>query len=385
MTKLADLLSGKPNAFLTLLDGTSFEGFSSTPDSETCGEIVFHTAMSGYQEVLTDPSYAEQFIVFTYPHIGNVGMNCADKESDRMYAHGLILAHKPTITSNYRSEESLEHFLKVNHKPCIYGIDTRALTEHIREHGSMGACIQTGSCVNTLRAIQKAKAFGSLADRNLAQDVSTKNRYEFEENVWDKKSEKLENRSHIIVLDFGVKKNILRSLVQACAKVTVLPYHSSLEDVLKHNPDGIVLSNGPGDPHACDHAIALTSQLLQRDIPLFGICLGHQIMALAVGAKTIRMNNGHHGANHPVKDLKTNLVDVTSQNHNFAVDDKGLPDSLEVTHRSLFDNTIQGLSYKGKPFFSMQGHPEACPGPIEHQRMFKEFMASVMQNAKNTF
>ncbi len=379
MTKLADLLNGKPNALLTLSDGTHFEGFSWTPDLEACGEIVFHTAMSGYQEVLTDPSYAEQFIVFTCPHIGNVGMNSDDMESDRMFANGVILSQKPTITSNYRSQQSLESFLKLNNKPCIYGVDTRALTAHIRDHGNMGACIQTGSCVNAERAITKANAFGSLADKNLAQRVSTKTSYHFKENAWDTKADKLESPPHVVVLDFGVKKNILRSLVQAGAKVTVLPYQSSLDDIKKQKPDGIVLSNGPGDPHACDHAIALTKQLLELDIPLFGICLGHQIMALASGAKTFRMNNGHHGANHPVKDLKTNLVDVTSQNHNFAVDENTLPPSLEITHRSLFDNTIQGLSHKGKPFFSMQGHPEACPGPMEHRRMFKEFIASVMQ------
>ena len=381
MTKLADLLNGKPNALLTLSDGTRFEGFSFTPNMEACGEIVFHTAMSGYQEVLTDPSYAEQFIVFTYPHIGNVGINPDDMESDRMFASGIILSHKPTIASNYRSQQSLEQFLIAQNKPCIYGIDTRALTTHIREHGNMGACIQTGCCVNAQAAIKQAKAFGTLADKNLAQDVSTKEPYLFEENVWEEKPEKFTNPPHIAVLDFGVKRNILRSLVHAGAKVTVLPYRSSLEDIIKQKPDGIVLSNGPGDPHACEHAIALTKQLLQLDIPLFGICLGHQIMALASGAKTIRMNNGHHGANHPVKDLKTNLVDVTSQNHNFAVDENNLPDCLQITHRSLFDNTIQGLRHNGKPFFSMQGHPEACPGPVEHQRMFKEFIENVIQNA----
>lgn len=379
MTQLADLLSGQPNALLTLADGTTFEGYALTPDQEIGGEIVFHTAMSGYQEVLTDPSYAEQFIVFTYPHIGNVGMNADDMESDRMYAHGIILAQQPTIASNFRSEQTLEDFLKQNNKPGIYGIDTRRLTAHIREHGSMGACIQTGSTVNAEQALQKAKDFGSLANKNLAEVVSTKQPYEFTETVWEATTEIDDNAPHIVVLDFGVKKNILRSLVAAGAKVTALPYQSSLEDVLAQNPDGILLSNGPGDPHACDHAIALTKQLLEKDIPLFGICLGHQIMALASGAKTMRMNNGHHGANHPVKDLATGLVDVTSQNHNFAVAKDDLPEHLEITHVSLFDDTIQGIKHKQKPFFSMQGHPEACPGPLEHQRLFKTFIELIKE------
>jgi len=379
MTQLAELLNGKSNALLMLADGTSFEGFSLTPKQSICGEIVFHTAMSGYQEVLTDPSYAKQFIVFTYPHIGNVGMNSDDMESDQMYANGIILAHKPTIASNYRSENTLEEFLEENNKPGIYGIDTRALTAHIREHGSMGACIQTGN-IDPDQALKQAKAFGSLADVNLAETVSTSSPYKFSESIWENKTELKENAPHIVVLDFGVKKNILRSLVHAGAKVTVLPYQSSLDDILQQKPDGILLSNGPGDPHACDHAIALTKQLLSKDIPLFGICLGHQIMALAAGAKTMRMNNGHHGANHPVKDLKTNLVDVTSQNHNFAVDEDGLPKDLEITHRSLFDNTIQGIKHKTKPFISMQGHPEACPGPLEHQRLFKEFIEIINEN-----
>jgi carbamoyl-phosphate synthase small subunit len=381
MTQLADLLNGKPNALLMLSDETAFEGFSLTPDQDICGEVVFHTAMSGYQEVLTDPSYAEQFIAFTYPHIGNTGINTDDMESDRMYAHGIILSQKPTIASNYRSEDTLENFLEKNNKPGIYGIDTRALTTHIREHGSMGACMQTGSCVNPETALQQAKAFGSLADKNLAKVVTTKAPYTFEESIWEAKTAQTENSPHIVVLDFGVKKNILRSLVHAGSKVTVLPYQSTLEDILKQNPDGIVLSNGPGDPHACDHAIALTKQLLEKEIPLFGICLGHQIMALASGAKTMRMNNGHHGANHPVKDLETGLVDVTSQNHNFAVDENDLPAHLEITHRSLFDHTIQGIKHKEKPFLSMQGHPEACPGPLEHQRLFNDFIA-VMNEKK---
>lgn len=375
MTNIADLLQGQTDALLTLSDGTAFKGFAFTSqEQEICSEIVFHTAMSGYQEVLTDPSYAEQFIVFTYPHIGNVGMNRDDMESDKMYANGIILSQKPTIASNYRCEETLENFLDKNKKPGIYGIDTRALTTHIREYGSMGACIQIGKSINTEKALSKAQAFGSLSNKNLAVEVSSSKPYTFAENVWDATSTTHQHQPHIIVLDFGVKKNILRSLVHVGAKVTVLPYQSTLDDILTLQPDGIVLSNGPGDPHACDHAITLAKALLEKDIPLFGICLGHQIMALAAGAKTMRMNNGHHGANHPVKDCITGLVEVTSQNHNFAVDEEGLPDNLVVTHRSLFDNTIQGIAYNNKPFRSMQGHPEACPGPLEHQRLFKDFI-----------
>jgi carbamoyl-phosphate synthase small subunit len=386
MVALSALVDGSCNALLTLADGTVFPGYSIGADQEACAEIVFHTAMTGYEEVLSDPSYAQQFIVFTYPHIGNTGINTDDMESDAMHAAGIIISQKPTIASNWRCNQTLEDYLANQNKPAIYGVDTRALTAHIREHGSMGACLQTGTCVDGDTAQDKAKAFGTLSGMNLAEVVSTKAPYSFDAPTLSFTQQtnieaNHENQPHIVVMDFGVKKNILRSLVNAGARVTVLPYSSNIHDITEQHPDGILLSNGPGDPHACTHAIELTKQLLKKNIPIFGICLGHQILALASGAQTMVMPLGHHGANHPVLDIETGLVDVTSQNHNFAVDENSLPDCLTVTHRSLFDQSIQGVAHKHRTAFGMQGHPEACPGPKEHTRLFKTFIDKVMQHA----
>ena len=386
MVALSAFVDGSCNALLTLADGTAFPGYGIGADQEICAEIVFHTAMTGYQEVFTDPSYAQQLIVFTYPHIGNTGINPGDMESETMHAAGIIIGQKPTIASNWRSNQTLEDYLASQNKPAIYGVDTRALTAHIREHGSMGACLQTGACVDASTAQDKAKAFGSLSGMNLAEVVSTKTAYAFDTPVLSftqqqKAMDQNQNQPHVVVMDFGVKKNILRSLVDAGARVTVLPYTSNLNTILEQHPDGILLSNGPGDPHACTHAIELTKQLLTKKIPIFGICLGHQILALASGAQTMAMPLGHHGANHPVLDIETGLVDVTSQNHNFTVDENSLPDSLTVTHRSLFDQSIQGIAHNNHPAFGMQGHPEACPGPQEHTRLFKIFIDKVTQHA----
>lgn len=352
-------------ALLALADGTLFQGISVGVSGETVGEVVFNTAMTGYQEILTDPSYAQQIVTLTYPHIGNTGINNQDNESDRIQTAGLIIRELSPIVSNYRATESLPDFLKRNNVVAIANIDTRSLTRLLRESGAQNGCIVTGDC-NPGDAVKKARAFSGLSGKDLAIEVSTKNSYIF--------SPASIHAHHIVVYDFGVKKSILRLLSERNCKVTVVPAKTSVEEILKLKPDGVVLSNGPGDPAACDYAIANTKILMQKKIPVFGICLGFQILALACGAETMKMKFGHHGSNHPVQDVRTNEIFITSQNHSFCVDEKTLPDDLEITHISLFDKTLQGFRHKTLPVIAFQGHPEAAPGPNDMMNLFDEFM-----------
>lgn len=361
-------------AFLLLEDGTVFHGLSIGADVESIGEVVFNTSMTGYQEILTDPSYSEQIVTLTYPHIGNTGTNSEDFESSKVYCKGLIIHDLSQISSNFRSNSDLQQFLIKNKIPALTGIDTRRLTRHIRKNGA-----QPGVIVhqNDSQLSQKLfDAFPGLSGLDLAKKVTTNDIYEFAEGEWSleygfEKSPK--TTVHVVAYDFGVKKNILRMLVSRGAKVTVVPAKTSVDKVIELNPDGIFLSNGPGDPEPCDYAISNIKEFINRKIPIFGICLGHQLLSLALGAKTKKMKFGHHGANHPVQDLATKKVFITSQNHGFTVDESSLNDNIVVTHKSLFDQTIQGIETKDKLAFSFQGHPEASPGPTEMSYLFDQF------------
>jgi carbamoyl-phosphate synthase small subunit len=361
-----NFLSLENPALLALADGTLFHGISVGHSGEAVGEVVFNTSMTGYQEILTDPSYAQQIVTLTYPHIGNVGVNDEDNESDRAFAAGLIIRELSPIVSNWRSTQSLPEFLKAQKIVAIANIDTRQLTHILRQKGAQSGCIVTGN-IDPEMALKKARAFAGLVGKDLAIEVSTKEKYDFGRG----------HGQHVVVYDFGVKRNILRLLAERGCKVTVVPAKTSAQDVLKLNPDGVVLSNGPGDPAACDYAITAAKILLEKKLPLFGICLGFQILGLACGAKTVKMKFGHHGANHPVQDVRSKKVFITSQNHGFCVDEKTLPIELTITHISLFDKTLQGFKHATLPMMAFQGHPEAGPGPNDLMCLFDEFMGMV--------
>jgi carbamoyl-phosphate synthase small subunit len=375
-------------AVLVLADGTVFHGIAIGAAGHTVGEVVFNTSMTGYQEILTDPSYTEQIVTLTYPHIGNTGTNSEDVESGKIYAAGLIIRDLPLLKSNFRSNQTLSEYLVANNIVAIADIDTRKLTRILREKGAQAGCIMAGQAANEkldeTEALKLAKAFPGLAGMDLAKVVSCTKPYEFIEREW--RLEKLfvkfpEPQFHVVAFDYGVKRNILRMLVSRGCKVTVLPAQASAEEALKYKPDGIFLSNGPGDPEPCDYAIDAIKTLVDAGIPTFGICLGHQLLALASGAKTMKMKFGHHGANHPVQDVATKRVYITSQNHGFAADINTLPANVKVTHISLYDGSLQGIARTDKPAFSFQGHPEASPGPHEMSYLFDQFIA-LMQNRK---
>ncbi|UPT54678.1 glutamine-hydrolyzing carbamoyl-phosphate synthase small subunit [Dickeya zeae] len=377
------------SALLVLEDGTQFHGRAIGAEGTAVGEVVFNTSMTGYQEILTDPSYSRQIVTLTYPHIGNVGANKADEESPAVHAQGLVIRDLPLIASNYRSEESLSDYLKRNNIVAIADIDTRKLTRLLREKGAQNGCIIAGDAPNAALALEKAKAFPGLKGMDLAKEVTTHSSYSWLQGSWtlegDLPAAKTENELpyHVVAYDYGVKRNILRMLVDRGCRLTVVPAQTPAEDVLKLNPDGIFLSNGPGDPEPCDYAIKAIKAFLETDIPVFGICLGHQLLALASGAKTVKMKFGHHGGNHPVKDLDGNRVMITAQNHGFAVDETSLPATLRATHKSLFDGSLQGIHRTDKAAFSFQGHPEASPGPHDAAPLFDHFI-ELIESYRNT-
>lgn len=367
-------------AILALADGTVFKGTSIGAAGSTTGEVVFNTAMTGYQEILTDPSYAQQIVTLTYPHIGNTGCNTEDSESGRIHkvwANGLIIRDLPLLHSNFRAQQSLGEYLQSQNIVAIADIDTRKLTRILREKGAQNGCIMAGENISEADAIVKAREFGGLNGLDLAKECCDPQGFEWNEGSWElgKGFSRPETPFHVVAYDYGVKTNILRMLVDRGCKLTVVPAQTSAEKVLALNPDGIFLSNGPGDPAACDYAIKAVKTIIETtDIPVFGICLGHQLLALASGAKTIKMNHGHHGANHPVQNLETGTVMITSQNHGFAVEESTLPSNLKATYKSLFDNTLQGIHRIDKPAFSFQGHPEANPGPHDCAPLFDHFI-----------
>ena len=372
------LLPSFTPAILALADGTVFKGQSIGADGVTSGEVVFNTAMSGYQEILTDPSYCRQIVTLTYPHIGNTGCNAEDFESDANYAAGLVIRDLPLIASNWRTQDDLSSYLKKHDIVAIAGIDTRKLTRILREKGAQAGCILAGE-VDEAKALAMAKAFPGLNGMDLAKVVSAKEGYPWTEAEWTLKGYKqaAEPRFHVVAYDFGVKRNILRMLAERGCRLTVVPAQATAAEVLAMNPDGIFLSNGPGDPEPCDYAITAIREFLERGIPTFGICLGHQLLALASGARTAKIKFGHHGANHPVKDLDSGQVLITSQNHGFAADIDSLPANLRVTHVSLFDGSLQGIARTDVPAFSFQGHPEASPGPHDVAYLFDRFLETM--------
>lgn len=363
-------------ALLALADGSLFHGYSIGVAGQSVGEVVFNTAITGYQEILTDPSYHKQLVTLTYPHIGNVGVNKEDVESTQVFAAGLIIRDLPLLDSNWRSEQPLEDYLRDNKVVGIAGIDTRRLTRILREKGAQSGCLVAGENIDPQAAIQAAQAFSGLKGMDLAQEVTTKDSYEWQQGVWqlDQPMNQTEGKYHVVAYDFGVKHNILRMLAERGCKVTVVPAKTPAKDVLAQNPDGIFLSNGPGDPEPCDYAIDAIKEVLEAGVPTFGICLGHQLLGLASGAKSSKMKFGHHGANHPVQDLENKQVMITSQNHGFALDEDSLPSCLKATHRSLFDKSLQGIERTDKPAFSFQGHPEASPGPHDVAPLFDKFI-----------
>ena len=367
-------------AILALQDGTVFHGTSIGADGRTIGEVVFNTAMTGYQEILTDPSYCRQIVTLTYPHIGNTGTNSDDMESAKIHASGLVIRDSTMLTSNWRSERTLTEFLKQGNTVAIADIDTRRLTRIIREKGAQSGCIMTGEAA-VERAVEHARKFPGIAGMDLAKFVTTKASYQWCYGTTFGRQPRIVSRRiapyHVVAYDFGVKRNILRLLSDLDCRLTVVPATTDAEEVMALSPDGIFLSNGPGDPEPCDYAIQAIRTFLDRGMPVFGICLGHQLLALAAGARTVKMKFGHHGANHPVQDLATGRVAITSQNHGFAVDETTLPHNVEATHRSLFDGTLQGIALTDKPAFSFQGHPEASPGPHDLLPLFERFIASM--------
>ncbi|TJZ75659.1 glutamine-hydrolyzing carbamoyl-phosphate synthase small subunit [Chitiniphilus eburneus] len=365
-------------ALLALADGTLFHGTSIGADGETIGEVVFNTAITGYQEILTDPSYNRQIVTLTYPHIGNYGVNHEDAESRTVFAAGLIIRDLPLLHSNFRSSMSLGEYLKTNNVVAIADIDTRKLTRILREKGAQPGCIVSGANIDAAAAVEKARSFGSMAGQDLAKVVASDKQYDWNTAEWQLGvgyTTQHNPRFHVVAYDFGVKQNILRMLAERGCKLTVVPAQTPAAEVLALKPDGVFLSNGPGDPEPCDYAIAATREFIDRRIPTFGICLGHQILGLAVGGATSKMKFGHHGANHPVQDLDTRHVMITSQNHGFQVDETSLPANVRVTHRSLFDGTVQGIALTDAPAFSFQGHPEASPGPHDVAYLFDRFIA----------
>jgi len=367
-------------AILALADGSIFRGEAIGADGQTVGEVVFNTAMTGYQEILTDPSYAQQIVTLTYPHIGNTGTTPEDAESDRVWSAGLVIRDLPLVASNWRNTLSLSDYLKANNVVAIAGIDTRRLTRILREKGAQNGCIMAGDNISEEAAIAAARGFPGLKGMDLAKVVSTKESYEWRSTVWDLKTdshatiEASELPYHVVAYDYGVKLNILRMLVERGCRVTVVPAQTPASDVLALKPDGVFLSNGPGDPEPCDYAIKAIKEILETEIPVFGICLGQQLLALASGAKTLKMGHGHHGANHPVQDLDSGVVMITSQNHGFAVDEATLPGNVRAIHKSLFDGTLQGIERTDKSAFSFQGHPEASPGPNDVAPLFDRFI-----------
>lgn len=369
-------------AILVLADGTVFKGISMGASGHTVGEVVFNTSMTGYQEILTDPSYTKQIVTLTYPHIGNTGVNSEDVESGKVYASGLIIRDLPLVHSNWRAEQSLSDYLVANNVVGISDIDTRKLTRILREKGAQSGCIMAGE-IDEAKALELARGFPGLSGMDLAKVVSTEKPYAFEDGEWvlgQGYSKSVNAKFNVVAFDYGVKRNILRMLVERGCKVTVLPAQATAEDALALKPDGIFLSNGPGDPEPCDYAIKAISTLVETGIPVFGICLGHQLLGLASGAKTMKMKFGHHGANHPVQDLDNQRVYITSQNHGFAVDPDSLPANVRTTHVSLFDGSLQGIARTDKPAFSFQGHPEASPGPHELSYLFDRFVDLMQQH-----
>jgi len=376
-------LSRTQSAILVLADGSVFRGLSIGADGITTGEVVFNTAMTGYQEILTDPSYSRQIVTLTYPHIGNTGINPEDVESDRIHAAGLVVRDVPRLYSNFRAGSSLTDYLKSQNIVAIADIDTRRLTRVLREKGAQSGCVMAGT-LDEAKALEAARAFPGLAGMDLAKVVSTSKTYEWNETEWKLGrgySQLSEPRFHVVAFDYGVKRNILRMLAERGCRLTVLPATATSADALALKPDGIFLSNGPGDPEPCDYAIQAISELVAAGVPTFGICLGHQLLALASGAKTTKMKFGHHGANHPVKDLDSGRVAITSQNHGFAVDATSLPDTLRSTHVSLFDGSLQGIARTDAPAFSFQGHPEASPGPHDVSYLFDRFIKLMADHA----
>ncbi len=370
-------------AVLVLADGTVFRGVAIGADGHTVGEVVFNTSITGYQEILTDPSYCRQIVTLTYPHIGNTGVNPQDEESARVFASGLVVRDLPLLSSNWRKEEELTAYLQRHNIVAIADIDTRRLTRVLREKGAQSGCLMAGE-IDEAKALELAKGFPGLAGMDLAKVVSVEKPYEWKEGEWSLEkgfASQDNSRFHVVAYDFGVKRNILRMLAHRGCRVTVVPAQTSAADVLALNPDGVFLSNGPGDPEPCGYAIEAIRVFLDKALPIYGICLGHQLLALASGAKTRKMKFGHHGANHPVKDLDSGRVMITSQNHGFAVDPDTLPANLRVTHQSLFDGSNQGIARTDVPAFSFQGHPEASPGPHDVSYLFDRFIG-LMQEKK---
>ncbi|ROR32082.1 glutamine-hydrolyzing carbamoyl-phosphate synthase small subunit [Inmirania thermothiophila] len=365
-------------ALLALEDGTIFRGVSVGVPGRVVGEVVFNTAMTGYQEILTDPSYARQIVTLTYPHIGNVGANPGDEEAARIWASGLVVRDVPPRASSWRAREDLPAYLERRGVVAIAGLDTRALTRRLRTRGAMNGCLWAGDDADPAEAVALAQAFPGLKGMDLAREVTTAERYEWTESTWDLAADAAAPRPaprlHVVAYDFGVKRNILRMLVARGCRVTVVPAATPAEEVLAMAPDGVFLSNGPGDPEPCRYAIEAARTFLGRGVPLFGICLGHQILGLAAGARTVKMKFGHHGANHPVLELDGGRVLITSQNHGFAVDEVSLPPTLRPTHRSLFDGSLQGIEHTEAPAFGFQGHPEASPGPHDVGHLFDRFV-----------
>ncbi|MBP6367079.1 MAG: glutamine-hydrolyzing carbamoyl-phosphate synthase small subunit [Nitrosomonas sp.] len=380
-------MSQRPHAILALADGTIFHGVSIGVAGIRAGEVAFNTAMTGYQEILTDPSYCQQIITLTYPHIGNTGINLEDFESgniDKVYAAGLVIRDLPLMASSHRKTQTLPEFLADQNVVAIAEIDTRKLTRILREKGAQSGCIMAGE-INEDKALQTARAFPGLAGMDLAKVVSCQQSYTWTEGEWSLESgfSSRENpKYHVAAFDFGIKRTILRKLAQRDCKVTVFPAQTTADEILAIQPDGVFLSNGPGDPEPCDYAIEATRELLKKNIPIFGICLGHQLLGLATSARTIKMKFGHHGANHPVQDINSGKVIITSQNHGFAVDIDTLPENARITHVSLFDGSLQGFELRDKPAFCFQGHPEASPGPHEADYLFDRFI-NMMQRYKN--
>ncbi len=365
-----------------------FQGESIGADGQTVGEVVFNTAMTGYQEILTDPSYCQQIVTLTYPHIGNTGTNSEDEESRSIYAAGLVIRDLPLLASNWRNQQPLDEYLRAAGVVAIAGIDTRMLTRVLREKGAQSGCIVAGDNLDHALALAAAKAFPGLKGMDLAKEVTTDTPYEWTQGSWGLEDGLPEPQDpggeqlplHVVAYDYGIKRNILRMLVDRGCRVSVVPAQTPAAEVLAMNPDGVFLSNGPGDPEPCDYAIEAIQEIIKTDIPMFGICLGHQLLSLASGAKTVKMKFGHHGANHPVQDLENKTVMISSQNHGFAVDETTLPDTLQATHKSLFDNSLQGVHRTDRPAFGFQGHPEASPGPHDVAPLFDHFI-DLMQSA----
>jgi carbamoyl-phosphate synthase small subunit len=369
----------RPPAVLALEDGSLFRGISIGADGSSAGEVVFNTAITGYQEILTDPSYCRQIVTLTYPHIGNVGVNPQDEESDRIYASGLVVRDVPSVQSNFRAAGDLKSYLEGRGVVGIAGIDTRRLTRILRQKGAQNGCIAAGENESADQALAEARAFPGLKGMDLAREVSVTRGYDWSEGTWSlsagfSKAKADSMRFHVVAYDFGIKRNILRMLTDRGCRVSVVPAQTGAKAVLAMNPDGVFLSNGPGDPEPCDYAISAIRALLETEIPLFGICLGHQLLGLAGGGRTSKMKFGHHGANHPVKDLDSGQVLITSQNHGFAVDEDTLPNNIRATHRSLFDGSLQGIRWVDRPAFGFQGHPEASPGPHDVGALFDHFI-----------